>query len=262
MGSTSRPAAVTPATPTEAAAVISVGAALARVALSTPVPVAAATGGAALAARRPPGPKLRSAFQHFAAGLVFATAATELVPDLVRDHDAPAVIGGFAVGIVVMLAIDVLPARLAARNGRDSSAAALVAIAVDVFLDGVLIGIGFVEGGGAGLLLTVALTVELAFLGVAVATAVQSSGASSKRMIATTAAVASTIILGGILGATVFSQVGRGPLSVVLAFGTVALLYLVTEELLTEAHEQPDTPLLTTMFFIGFLVLLLLSFAT
>lgn len=44
-----------------------------------------------------------------------------------------------------------------------------------------------------------------------------------------------------------------------LSFATVALLYLVTEELLTEAHEQPDTPLLTTMFFVGFLSLLLLS---
>jgi ZIP family zinc transporter len=31
----------------------------------------------------------------------------------------------------------------------------------------------------------------------------------------------------------------------------VALLYLVTEELLVEAYEVPETPLSTAMFFIG-----------
>ena len=39
-----------------------------------------------------------------------------------------------------------------------------------------------------------------------------------------------------------------------------ALLYLVTEELLTEAHETEDTPLLTATFFAGFLLILVLSF--
>ena len=42
----------------------------------------------------------------------------------------------------------------------------------------------------------------------------------------------------------------------------VALLYLVSEELLTEAHETADTPPLTATFFAGFLVILLLSFNT
>lgn len=44
-----------------------------------------------------------------------------------------------------------------------------------------------------------------------------------------------------------------------LGLGTVALLYLVTEELLTEAHEVPDTPLATAAFFIGFVVFFLLE---
>lgn len=40
-----------------------------------------------------------------------------------------------------------------------------------------------------------------------------------------------------------------------LAFGAAALLYLVTEELLVEAHEGQETPLLTALFFIGFLAI-------
>ena len=42
----------------------------------------------------------------------------------------------------------------------------------------------------------------------------------------------------------------------VLSFGVAALLYLVTEELLVEAHEAPETPFLSATFFVGFLILL------
>jgi zinc transporter, ZIP family len=45
-------------------------------------------------------------------------------------------------------------------------------------------------------------------------------------------------------------------LDAVMSFSVAALLYLVTEELLTEAHEVDETPLLTSMFFVGFVALL------
>ena len=44
-----------------------------------------------------------------------------------------------------------------------------------------------------------------------------------------------------------------------LAFGLMALLYLVTEELLVEAHEKPDSPAISALFFVGFLGLLLVE---
>ncbi|HJT03446.1 MAG TPA: hypothetical protein VJ757_07440 [Pseudonocardiaceae bacterium] len=48
-------------------------------------------------------------------------------------------------------------------------------------------------------------------------------------------------------------------LAAVLAFGAAALLYLVVEELLVEAHEQAETPLLAVLFFAGFLGIYLLA---
>ena len=39
----------------------------------------------------------------------------------------------------------------------------------------------------------------------------------------------------------------------------MALLYLVTEELLVEAHKKPDNVWITSAFFIGFLALLALE---
>ncbi|WP_210253199.1 hypothetical protein [Beijerinckia sp. L45] len=41
-------------------------------------------------------------------------------------------------------------------------------------------------------------------------------------------------------------------LLVLFAFGLIALLYLATEELLVEAHEKPDSLLITSCFFVSF----------
>jgi len=48
-------------------------------------------------------------------------------------------------------------------------------------------------------------------------------------------------------------------LDLVLSFGLAALLFLVTEELLVEAHEAEEKPWLTAMFFGGFLLFLILG---
>ena len=233
--------------------------ALAKVVAACLIPVAAATAGAVWAAFKPPGQQVKSAIQHFAAGLVFAVAATELVPDLKTEHRPVAVVVGFAVGIAFMLGLQLLERRSEASSTSNSSLVALAVVGIDVFVDGILIGIGFAEGGSAGPLLVIALTVELLGLGVALALAVQEETSDRLRIVGTVTAVSMLLVLGGALGTSLLSNLAPAPLSAVLAFATVALLYLVTEELLSEAHETPDTPLLTSMFFIGFLAILLLS---
>ena len=47
----------------------------------------------------------------------------------------------------------------------------------------------------------------------------------------------------------------------VLSFGLAALLFLVTEELLKEAHEEPGTLVGTAVFFVGFLIFLVVGIA-
>ena len=48
-------------------------------------------------------------------------------------------------------------------------------------------------------------------------------------------------------------------LAIVLSFGAAALMYLVVEELLTEAHEVKETPLIAAPFFAGCVALYLLE---
>lgn len=231
---------------------------VARTVLACCIPMAAAACGSTWASRRPPGAKVRSAIQHFAAGLVFAVAAAELIPDLKEDHRTAAVIAGFSIGVAVMLAIDVAAERFG--RGPSSMAPTLVVTGIDLVVDGLLLGIAFSDGGAVGPLLTLALTMEMLGLGVAVALVLIAAGVGSVRTVAMTFALSCCVLLGGVLGASTLSNLGADALSVVLAFATAALLYLVTEELLTEAHETEDTPLLTATFFVGFLLILVLSF--
>ncbi|MEJ5200907.1 MAG: hypothetical protein WHV66_01625 [Anaerolineales bacterium] len=60
-------------------------------------------------------------------------------------------------------------------------------------------------------------------------------------------------------GSAALSLISGALLAGVIAFGAAALHFLVTEELLTEAHEVAENPLLTSAFFVGFLAVFLLE---
>lgn len=134
----------------------------------------------------------------------------------------------------------------------------LGAIGIDILIDGLVLGLAFVAGAKAGLLLTIALTLEVLFLGLTVTAELGETVRSRRKVIAITAALALLLPV----GALVATPVAAFPPIVIagfLSFGLMALLYLVTEELLVEAHERPDSPLISAMFFVGFLGLLLIE---
>ena len=62
-----------------------------------------------------------------------------------------------------------------------------------------------------------------------------------------------------LVGASIFATLHGALHQAVLAFGIAALLYLVTEELLVEAHDTPDEPIEAVGFFAGFLLVLVLA---
>ncbi len=226
------------------------------------VPVVTAVGGSVVAARHPAGPRLRSVVQHVAAGLVFAAASLELLPDLVREHSRVGTVIGFVAGVAMMLLLGRMSDHFETIGGQGAAIGVVALIAVDVLLDGVLMGVAFSEQARPGRILTIALTFELAFLGLSVATAMQIAGASKRKVVAVTAAIAATLPAGALLGIGPLAALPVTPFAAVLAFGTVALLYLVTEELLADAHEVKDTPLATATFFAGFLGILLISLSS
>lgn len=218
----------------------------------TPIPILAAILGAMLTLVYRPKHIVVSAIQHFAAGIVFSAAAVEILPHLKHQGALwPVVIGG-GLGTVAMLTLKSVGERTEGKFGMISL------IAADIFIDGVVLGLAFQAGEKAGMLLTFALTVEVLFLALTVATQLGQGNGGGLKTVAATSLLALMLPVGVIVS----SPLALAPEAYVtgaFAFGLVALLYLVTEELLVEAHEVEDRPWATGLFFVGFLMLLILE---
>lgn len=223
------------------------------------MPAVAVLAGALVALVRQPGPKLRSAVQHFAAGTVFSVLSIELLPDLVHRRMPWPTFIGFSLGVAFMLALKWFgDRREQAMEGRDTRGL-MTALGVDVVLDGALIGLSFAAGEKQGLLLTVGLVLEVFFLGVSCATSLRSAGQTALRIGITAAFLGMALLAGAGAGAGMLNAVTPVYIDALLAFGVAALLYLVTEELLVEAHEDAETPVQTAMFFLGFILLFMID---
>ena len=190
--------------------------------------------------------------QHLAAGVVVAAAAAEVLPGLKHAGAAWAVALGGGFGIMAMLAIRWLDERMKGTAGL------LATVGLDVLVDGLVLGAAATAGERAGLLLTVALTLEVLFLGLSLAPALAGRLRSRVAVLAVVGAVLLLLTLGA-AGGGLIAALPRFWQDCFLAFALVALLYLVVEELLAEAHEESDTPLATALFFVGFLGLLILD---
>ena len=114
----------------------------------TLVPVAAAIAGGAIAVWRAPGEQLRSIIQHFAAGVVLAAVAGELLPEITKEHRPLGVVIGFSIGVALMIGVKMFAERLenAGEATGKGKVGLLVAVGVDVLVDGLLIGVGFAAG--------------------------------------------------------------------------------------------------------------------
>ena len=230
-----------------------------QVLLFTLPAVAAATLGGVIAALRPPSANLAAAIQHFAAGIVFAAVSLELLPKERTEAALPVVIG-FALGIGLMIAIRFAAERAEARDeGRRLPMGLLLVTGVDLLIDGLVLGIAFAAGEKAGILLAAALTLEVLFLALSVSGALAKAGTSRALAMAVPAGLALVLCIAAVVARLLFGALSPFPFAVLLGVGIVALLYLVTEELLVEAHEVKETPWSVAAFFGGFLLFLLLD---
>jgi ZIP family zinc transporter len=228
-------------------------------------PAMGVAGGGALAAWCKPGNTVRSYIQHLAAGIVFAAVGVEILPDVMHRGHPFALACGFAAGVAAMLAIRALSRRAEASDkpGVGTPWPLIGAVSVDIFVDGMLIGVGFAIGARQGLVLTIALTGCAISLGLATAVSVLRPGTTPWRAFTITSTIAVLPIGGAALAALVTTLLIGKWLVGILAFTCAALLYLIAEELLVEAHElqQPkrEDVFTTAIFFAGFLAVLVVD---
>ena len=223
------------------------------------IPATVALAGGVLAAYWHPSHKARSLIQHFAAGVVLAALSVEVLPEIGRGH-VPALVlaGSFAMGSLFMYALKIWTLRMEHKAAADVASGGpsgiarglLMATFIDVAVDGFIIGAGFAAGGETGTILAIGLSVELLFLGLALT----SDAIKGWRIVALSGGLGLTVLVSAVLGNYLLFGASHTIIGGALAFSAAALLYLVTEELLVEAHEVPEAPISTLVLFSGFLV--------
>lgn len=227
------------------------------------IPVLVIAAGGSISALYKFGPRLRSTFQHFAAGLVFAAVSSSLLTEVMKARELLPTIIGFSLGVVMMLAMKWFVERggQPGFSEKDAPWSLVITAAVDYLVDGLLIGIGFGIGVRAGALLTFALTAEGLFLALAVISALTHHRLPWSRLALISLGFGLLFAVGAIAGSTVYGFLSGAVHTGMIAFGSAALIYLVTEELLVEAHEHriQENPLTAAFFFAGFLLIIIVE---
>lgn len=227
-------------------------------------PVLAAMVGSLFASRYRLGPHGRSHLQHLAAGIIFSVVAVEILPDVIHRQHPMLLTIGFSSGVAFMLWLEMLSESPTVSVEEPTTARGLpwsliAGVGIDVFLDGLLIAITFHNTANTGRLLSFALSVELLSVGLTLASTLRNHRLSAFSVLLINLTTFSMIAVGSVVGMTVLPLLPDTAIDLILSFGLAALLFLVTEELLVEAHREVDTHLSTVLFFAGFLAFLLLG---
>jgi ZIP family zinc transporter len=116
-----------------------------------------------------------------------------------------------------------------------------IAGSVDLLIDGFLMGVAFSVSHESGILLTIAIAFEVLFLGFTFSISFGNKGLQKLPIFLIVCSMAALLFVGGVLGYWVLGVLEPNWKVAAMAFGAVALLYIVSEDLLVEAHEDGET---------------------
>ena len=221
--------------------------------------------GGLLGSRIRPGRRFRAVVAHLVGGLVLGIAAAVLMPAASNSGHPVALAIGFCLGFSLLLVINAVlgePHESPEHDRPRPMLLLMLPFLVDSLIDGLVVGISSEAAEQQWVIpLAVALEMGLATLGLGT---LLGRGASRWRSAVSGALMAVTYLIG--LSTSLLITDGlQGPaLTGTLAFGTAALIYLVVEEVMKEAHArgEDDSGLVNVAFFIGLLCIWLLDCVT
>lgn len=211
-----------------------------------------------------PGKRLRGVVAHLVGGLVLGIAAADLMPAASSSGHPLALALGFCLGFSLLLVINAV-----LQDSDDSShlnrsrpmLLLLLPFLVDSLIDGLVVGISN-DAAQQGWVIPLAVSMEMGLAALGLGTLL-GRGAGRWRSTLGGGLMALTYLI-GLTISVVLTQGLQGPaLTAMLAFGTAALIYLVVEEVMKEAHSrgEDDSGVVNVAFFIGLLCIWLLNTA-
>lgn len=192
-----------------------------------------------------------SAALQFAAGVLTALVALTLMPPAIRSGPYVLVVIAFFVGGVLYVLLEHISKRAqAAGGGEQVSAGLYVGIVVDLFIDGVVIGVGATLTLLTGLVMAIGLalsTAPLAFVTIATAKK-QGVGAAQRRTLGRLLVIA--MIGGALLGFLVFQNQPLGLRMVLVGLASGFLITTVVQGIIPEANREGE-PGFAGLLYIG-----------
>jgi zinc transporter ZupT len=135
-------------------------------------------------------------------------------------------------------------------------------VTVDSAVDGLLIGLAYAAASGAGWAMSIATAIEMGFLGLSFSATIQNATSSKAKHVILVAIPPAMLMAFGMLGHILGFHLQENPLVFVsfISFAVVALLFLVTQELLAEAREVAgENKIINSMLFFGLFAGIVLS---
>ena len=199
---------------------------------------------------------------HVAAGIIVAVVAVELLPEALAGAAPWLVVLGFCAGGAFYMLLEWVLDRFQGGSGgktgeqiKGDSAAGpwmvYAAVFIDLFSDGLMIGVGSVVSFGLALVLAIGQVTADVPEGFATIANFRDKGiARSKRLILSASFVIATL-LGATIGYWLLRDQSEALKLTALAFTAGLLILAAVEEMLGEAHEVAEDSKVSAAFFIG-----------
>lgn len=233
-----------------------------RVLLLALLPFAGNFAGAALAETLSPSDAWRNRALHAAVGIVFAVVAIEIMPEALEVLAGWQIALAFLVGGAVYLLAQTIIARRAESRAESSGRMWMIylAVATDLFGDGLLIGSGSAVAASLGLTLAVGQVLADIPEGAATTITFQANQVPRNKRLWLAVMLVLPVVAGAALSyATLRDRSEALQLSALVATSGLFAV-AVFEDLITEAHEASEDSRTSTAFLlVGFVVFTLVS---
>lgn len=191
---------------------------------------------------------------HGAAGIVIAVVAVELMPEALAGAPPWTVVLAFFLGGLASIGIDKAVQGMQANPKRAGTAGAwmvYIAVFVDLFSDGLMIGAGSAVSLGLALVLAIGQVTADVPEGFAAIANFKDKGLPRGRRLLLSASFAIATVLGATVGYWVLRGQSEALKLAALAFTAGLLIVAAVEDMVTEAHESAEDVHWSTVAFVG-----------
>lgn len=215
--------------------------------ISTVAGLATGFGALAVVCFGKPSVKFLSLVLGVAAGINIVIATVELLPAAVEHGNLFLMSVGFMIGILIMSFIDRLIPGADLISGNENALDSVrlirtgylitIALAVHNLPEGLAIGAGFEATRSLGAVIAIAIGIHNIPEGMGAAAPLRIAGINSKKIVAIACLAGMATPLGTLIG-TLLIHLAAEFVSLSLAFGGGAIMYVVCKELIPESHRQ------------------------